>query len=77
MSVFDINFFPVSCLFAPKAQKGIDKGKESTRFLGTVYSRLKIHVDSKIDLEIVAHSHFHLFYMMKRAGRLKLLRASF
>ena len=25
-------FFPVSCLFAPKVQKGIDKGKKSTRF---------------------------------------------
>ena len=25
-------FFPVPCLFAPKAQKGIDKGKKSTRF---------------------------------------------
>ena len=27
-----IEFFPVPCLFAPKAQKGIDKGKKSTRF---------------------------------------------
>ena len=27
------NVFPVPCLFAPKAQKGIDKGKKkSTRF---------------------------------------------
>ena len=25
-------FFPVPCLFLPKAQKGIDKGKKSTRF---------------------------------------------
>ena len=25
-------FFPVPCLLAPKAQKGIDKGKKSTRF---------------------------------------------
>ena len=25
-------FFPVPCLFAPRAQKGIDKGKKSTRF---------------------------------------------
>ena len=25
-------FFPVPCLFAPKAQKGIDTGKKSTRF---------------------------------------------
>ena len=27
-----VKFFPVPCLFEPKAQKGIDKGKKSTRF---------------------------------------------
>ena len=26
------SIFPAPCLFAPKAQKGIDKGKKSTRF---------------------------------------------
>ena len=35
--------------FAPKAQKGIDKGKKSTRFFGTMYSRLEIQVGFKID----------------------------
>ena len=29
---FEDAFFPVRCLFAPKAQKGIDKGKKATRF---------------------------------------------
>ena len=42
-----------------------------------ILGRLKIHMGSKIDLEIGAHSHFHLLYMMKRAGMLQLLRASF
>ena len=32
LNIMSHKFFPNPCLFAPKAQKGIDKGKKSTRF---------------------------------------------
>ena len=64
------DYFFLSHAFLRRRRKKALIRVRNRRILGTVYSRLKIHVGSKIDLEIGAHSHFHLLYMMKRAGML-------
>ena len=53
-------FFPVQCLFAPKAQKGITKGKRSRGCLENVYTRFMscvrvcVRVRARLQLTYVA-----------------------